>query len=280
LGIYPYREASPDASSAQQKGLRVARVIAVALQKGGVGKTTLTLNLARLLAVRGRRVLAIDADSQAHLTLGLGVTPDPSRTIYQVLVNQAPVSSVQVSVADHSLVPGSPFMAQADLALAPATHREYRLRRALEAERDNYDFVLIDCPPNLGVITLNALFAATDVLIPVQTQQWAIDSMAHFLGSLKDVREYHPTLRVAAIVPNTYDRRLAHQQRALEYLTTAAASLDIPLRRPIGYTTRIAEAAAAHLALCDYDRSTEAATALEELAEWVDQTTVDMGAPA
>jgi chromosome partitioning protein len=242
------------------------RTIAIANQKGGVGKTTVTLNLAAELADLDRRVLAIDLDAQCNLTSGLGVSADPSHTAYQVLVAGAPIREALVRIRNFDLLPGSPSMATAEKQLIDEMAREQRLADALQGVRGEYDFVLIDCPPALGLLTLNAFVAADEVLAPVHTVQWAYDSLRTLTETVMKVRaRLNPRLAIRQIVPTIYDRRLGHHNAILEALQ-ALASETVTVHAPINYTTRIPEASSAHLPLRDHDRSTPAADAFEKLA--------------
>jgi chromosome partitioning protein len=242
------------------------RIIAIANQKGGVGKTTVTLNLAAEIADLDRRVLAIDLDAQCNLTSGLGVTPDPNRTAYQVLVTGAPVRDAVVKVRNFDLLPGSPSMAAAEKQLIDEMAREQRLADALAPISAEYDYVLIDCPPALGLLTLNAFVAADEVLAPVHTVQWAYDSLKTLTETIAKVRSrLNPRLAIRHIVPTIYDRRLGHHNAILEALQ-ALASETVTVHAPINYTTRIPEASSVHLPLRDHDRNTPAADAFEKLA--------------
>ncbi len=254
------------------------RVIAIALQAGGVGKTTVSLNLGALLADRGRRVLLIDADAQCNLTETLNVTYDQNKSVYQVLVPEEPDADPQpvseaiiaTPVRDTlALVPGSPRMAYFDAQSASLDRREYRLSDSLKAINGSYDYVLIDCPPGLGFVLVNALFAAHEVLLPVQTRQRRVNALPIFIKRLAQVQKHHP-VEVLGIVPNQYDRRNAHDQQAFEYIQKFAAKYGFHVFKPISTTTRISEADAHRKPLCDYDRNTPASDALEDLADQID----------
>jgi len=264
-----------------------ARVVAIALQAGGVGKTTVTLNVGTLLADRGRKVLMIDMDAQANLTEGLGVQVDDSRTILQALIPPTPegdclpIRDTIVSVPprdDLHLAPGSPRMAYFDVAVSAFEHREYRLRSALEPVLGSYDYILIDCPPSLGLVLTNALFAAAEVLVPVQTRQRRVNALPVFLKRLVQVQKHHHIV-LTGIVPNQYDKRNAHDRQAYEYIEAFAARHGFRLFPAIATTTRISESDTRHQPLHDYDRSTPASDALEALAAALDQpVTLDAAA--
>jgi chromosome partitioning protein len=258
--------------------MKKTRVVAVALQAGGVGKTTVTLNLGALLVDRGRKVLLIDMDAQCNLTDGLDATYDSAKTVFPALVPETPEAEalpfadavVNVPPRDGLfLLPGSPRMAYFDSAVSALDHREYRLREALKPIIGQYDFVLIDCPPGLGLVLLNALFAAQEVLVPVQTRQRRVNALPTFLKRLVQVQKHH-SIEVTGIVPNQYDRRNAHDQQAYQYIQNFATKHGFRLFQPIATTTRISEADSRRMPLHDYDRSTPASEALEALAEAID----------
>lgn len=252
--------------------------IAVALQAGGVGKTTVAYNLGALLADRSRRVLLVDLDAQCNLTEACSVG-DHTPTIYESLAwvdGPVPLNDAIVPVPGREtlfLVPGSPKMAALDLALAAVDHREYRLRETLDPLGASYDYVLLDCPPGLGVVLFNALLASSEVLVPVQTRQRRVNALPVFLKMLVRAQRYHPDLRLTGIIPNQFDRRNSHDQQALAYVERFANKHGFPLFKAIPTTTRIPEAESQRKPLCDYDRNTPAADALEELAVRIDKAT-------
>lgn len=259
--------------------------IAIALQAGGVGKTTVTFNLGALLAERGRRVLLVDLDAQCNLTEAANVGTEFPRTIYDALAwVDAPVPVADAIVKAPSretlfIVPGSPKMATLDLTLAAVDHREYRLREALEPVVGDYDYVLLDCPPGLGVVLFNALLASHEVLVPVQTRQRRVNALPVFLKMLVRAQRYHAELRLAGIIPNQYDRRNSHDQQALGYVERFAAKHGFALFPAIPTTTRIPEAESKRVPLSDYDRNTPATDAFEKLADSIDARFVAASVP-
>jgi chromosome partitioning protein len=189
----------------------VPRVIAVTNQKGGVGKTTTAVNLAACLAEAGFEVLLIDMDPQANASSGLGVRADDSRrTSYGVLGGAASVAEATVSTpVEHlSLIPASRDLAGAVVELADGDGNEFVLEYALTARLDAYDFVFIDCPPSLGVLTINSLVAAREVLIPVQSEYYALEGLAQLLDTVALVQEHlNAELRILGVVVTMYDGR-------------------------------------------------------------------------
>lgn len=191
------------------------KVIAVANQKGGVGKTTTTINLATALAAIGRKVVIIDLDPQGNASTGLGIDrKSRSRTIYDVLVSEAGLTSVVVEagIPGLSLVPSSVDLSGAELELVSASRRSYRLRDAIYADGPDAmldaDYVLIDCPPSLNLLTLNALVAADSVLVPLQCEFFALEGLSLLLRTIERVRAaFNPDLSIRGVVLTMFDRR-------------------------------------------------------------------------
>ena len=206
---------------------RRVRVIALVNQKGGCGKTTTAVNLAACLAVNARRVLLVDFDPQANATISLGADPGAlSRTVYQVIVDDpgedgegVPMASVITpsNVDRLELVPSSIDLAAAELELSARIGRENTLRKKLAPVRDQYDYVLIDTPPSLGLLTLNALVACEEVIIPIQTHYYALLGMRQLLRTMKVVRdEVGHEIEIAGVVPTMYDSRTSISKEILE----------------------------------------------------------------
>src|SRR5213592_1409535 len=255
-------------SPGKQKGTVHPQVIAFANQKGGVAKTTTTLNLGVAFAERGLKVLCIDLDPQGNLTMSQGMNPDAiERSMFDVLVHRVPISDV-IETVEVDIAVASIDLAGAELALSALIGRERALDKALVEIRDKYDFVLIDTPPSLGLLTINAFVAAQGVIVPVQCEYLSLRGLVQLENTLAMVREnLNPHVRVEGIVPTMYDGRTLHAREAIEILEENFGDLVYDTR--IRKTVRYAEAPVKGSSVLRYDPTGPAAQAYRDLAKEV-----------
>ena len=241
------------------------RVIALANQKGGVAKTTTTLNLGVALSEMGHRVLLVDLDPQGNLTMSQGLNPDViERSMFDVLVHKVPISEV-IERREVDLAVASIDLAGAELALSSLIGRERALEKALVEVRSTYDFVFIDTPPSLGLLTINAFVAATGVIVPVQCEYLSLRGLVQLENTLAMVREnLNPNVGVEGIVATMFDARTLHSREAIEILEENFG--DLVYRTRIRKTVRYAEAPVKGSSIIKYDPSGAAAEAYRELA--------------
>ncbi len=246
----------------------MASVIAFANQKGGVAKTTTTLNLGVALHERGKRVLLIDLDPQGNLTMSQGMNPDAiERSMFDVLVHRVPISDV-IHTVEADIAVASIDLAGAELALSALIGRERALEKALVEVRDRYDYILIDTPPSLGLLTINAFVAADGVIVPVQCEYLSLRGLVQLENTLAMVREnLNPNVRVQGIVPTMYDGRTLHAREAIEILEEHFGELVFDTR--IRKTVRYAEAPVKGSSVLKYEPSGAAAQAYRDLAKEV-----------
>ncbi|MBZ6004051.1 ParA family protein [Leuconostoc gelidum subsp. aenigmaticum] len=247
----------------------MAQIIALANQKGGVGKTTTSVNLGAALAQAGKRVLLVDIDAQGNATSGSGVDKSElERDSYDVMVDLVPIREVIVPTDNYDLVPATIQLSGAEIELAGQEKREYRLKKALSEVNDDYDFILIDNPPALGLLTVNAFTASDAILIPVQTEFYALEGLGQLLNTIELVRQqFNADLDISGILLTMYDGR-----------TNLAKQVSEEVRNYFGdkvYTTviprsvRLSEAPSYGQAIIDFDPRSIGSKVYSELAQEV-----------
>src|SRR5438874_1089645 len=246
----------------------MARVIAFANQKGGVAKTTTTLNLGVAMVERGKRVLAVDLDPQGNLTMSQGWNPDEiERSLFDVLVHKLPITEI-VRQGEIDVAVSSIDLAGAELALSSMIGRERALDKALLPVREEYDYILIDTPPSLGLLTINALVASDGVIVPVQCEYLSLRGLVQLENTLTMIREnLNPNVAIQGILPTMFDKRLLHSREAVEILRENFG--DLVLETKIRKTVRYAEAPVKGQSIMKYDPSGDAALAYRLLAKEV-----------
>ena len=244
------------------------RVIVFANQKGGVAKTTTTLNLGVAFMELGHRVLIVDLDPQGNLTMSQGMNPDAiERSMFDVLVHRLPISEI-IHKAEVDVAVSSIDLAGAELALSAMIGRERALEKALLEVRDTYDYVLIDTPPSLGLLTINAFVAATGVIVPVQCEYLSLRGLVQLENTLAMVREnLNPEVKIEGILPTMFDSRTLHAREAVEILEENFG--DLVYKTRIRKTVRYAEAPVKGASVLKYDPSGTAAEAYRDLAKEV-----------
>jgi chromosome partitioning protein len=246
----------------------LARVIAVANQKGGVGKTTTAVNLAASLAVAGKRVLLIDTDPQGNATTAIGFPKDPSRkTLYNTIILAEPISRVVLNtqVSGLDIVPSDKNLVGATIELVGVENREHRLKQALDAIVSDYSFVIIDCPPALDFLTLNALVASNSVLVPIQCEYLALEGVSELLDTLMRIRRtLNPDLAIEGIVMTMHDERTTLSRQVTSDLRSffGAQVFETIIPRNV----RLAEAPSHGKPILIYDIHSSGAKAYEKLA--------------
>jgi chromosome partitioning protein len=258
----------PQERTQTSRETQLARVLAFANQKGGVAKTTSTLNLAVALQELGLRVLVVDLDPQGNLTMSQGLNPDSiERSMFDVLVHRLPISEV-IHKQEVDLAVSSIDLAGAELALSSQIGRERALEKSLASLRGSYDYILIDTPPSLGLLTINALVASDGVIVPVQCEYLSLRGLVQLENTLSMIREnLNPDVRIVGILPTMFDGRTLHSKEAVEILTENFGPLVFNTR--IRKTVRYAEAPVKGSSVLKYDPRGPAAEAYRDLAKEV-----------
>ena len=265
MRLLPRPNVRPDTATEETT---LQRVIVFAHQKGGVAKTTTTLNLGVAFMEQGYRVLIVDLDPQGNLTMSQGMNPDAiERSMFDVLVHRVPISEI-IHKAEVDVAVSSIDLAGAELALSSMIGRERALQKSLVEVRDKYDFVLIDTPPSLGLLTINAFVAATGVIVPVQCEYLSLRGLVQLENTLAMVREnLNPDVKIEGILPTMFDSRTLHAREAVEILEESFG--DLVFKTRIRKTVRYAEAPVKGASVLKYDPTGTAAEAYRDLAKEV-----------
>ncbi len=243
----------------------MARIICFANQKGGVGKTTSCVNLAAALHAKGHRVLLVDADPQGNASSGMGADKNTVPGLYDVLINRVSAADAIVETPYGDVLPSNVRLSGATVELVDAEEREYVLKKALEPIAENYRYIFVDCPPSLGLLTVNALAAADSVLIPVQCEYYAMEGLTDLIRSMKLTKKsFNPDLFTEGILLTMYDRRLSFSEQVAKeirkYFGTVVFQTVIPRN------VRLAEAPSHGKPVVAYARLSRGADAYERLA--------------
>jgi chromosome partitioning protein len=266
--ITPNRHDAVEDEAEPEAPVKHADVIAFANQKGGVAKTTTTLNLAVAFAESGYRVLCIDLDPQGNLTMSQGIDPDKvEKSLYDVLVNDMPISEI-IQHREIDIAVASIDLAGAEIAMSTKIGRERSLEKALKEVSGDYDFVCIDTPPSLGLLTINALTAATKVIVPVQCEYLSMRGLVQLQNTLKMIQEnLNPDVRIEGILPTMLDSRTVHAKEAVEILEENFG--DLVFQSRIKKAIKFAEAPVKGASVLKYDSGSSAANYYRELAKEV-----------
>lgn len=249
----------------------MGKVIAIANQKGGVGKTTTSVNLSACLGAQGKKVLVIDIDPQGNTSSGLGVDPRAvEKSIYDCVINDMPLdeTTIELKFKNLWLCPANIDLAGAELELVAKPNREYCLKEAISKVKDKYDFIIIDCPPSLGLITLNSFAAADSILVPIQCEYYALEGLSQLTGTIKIIKKtINPALQLEGVLLTMFDARTNLSIQVVEevkkYFGEKVYSSVIPRN------VRLSEAPSFGLPIIEYDKHSKGAESYTLLAKEV-----------
>lgn len=251
--------------------LDMGRVIAIANQKGGVGKTTTAINLSACLAEKGQKILAIDMDPQGNMTSGLGLDKNSvEKTIYDIIIGEAEVEEVlQKNIIDNiDILPANVDLSAAEIELIGIEEKEYIIRNSVQTVKDNYDYVIIDCPPSLSMLTINAMTTADSVLVPIQCEYYALEGLSQLIHTVELVKErLNPVLEIEGVVFTMYDART---NLSLQVVENVKDNLQQNIYKTIiPRNIRLAEAPSYGMPINQYDPKSTGADSYRRLADEV-----------
>lgn len=249
----------------------MSRIIAIANQKGGVGKTTTAINLSACLAEKGKKVLTIDVDPQGNTSSGLGIDKDEIRnTVYELMIGEATLAEcIQQAVLENlSIIPSNVNLAGAEIELIGIDEKEFIMKKNIETIRDNYDFIIIDCPPSLNMLTVNAMTTADTVLVPIQCEYYALEGLTQLIYTINLVKErLNPNLEIEGVVFTMFDART---NLSLQVVENVKENLEQNIYKSIiPRNVRLAEAPSHGMPINLYDKKSAGADAYRDLADEV-----------